>query len=86
MVKFLLSTAFLFAMFVMRGGAYSMWMSKDNVFIRGWRLFEAWCLLEEIRYFYKTLFIMFDITFDFHNVKQLMDNSSQPYRSIPNVF
>ena len=29
---------------------------------------------------------MFDIIFNFYNVKQFMDNSIQPCRSIPNIF
>ena len=52
MVKFLISTAFSFAMFVMRGDTTQCGCLKMH-FIRGC-LFEARCLLEEILYFYKT--------------------------------
>ena len=60
-------------------------MSKDALLLEG-GAYWGWCLLEEIRYSYKTLFIMFDIIFNFYNVKQFMDNSIQPCRSIPNIF
>ena len=31
-----------------------MWIPKGATLIRGRRLFEAWCLLEEIRYLFFT--------------------------------
>ena len=47
-----------------KGGAYqretliSMWITKDAAFIRWRRLFEARCLLEEIRYQSHILYIL----------------------------
>ena len=35
---------------LLKGSTYSDMSVDGEVFARGWRLFEAWCLLEEILY------------------------------------
>ena len=54
MVRFLISSAFSGAALVrgtrlLEGGAYSHLGVNNAALIRGWRLFETWSLLEEIR-------------------------------------
>ena len=62
MVEFLISKAFLFAMFVMEGSAYLNMDVQGCAFISGWRLFEVQCLLEEMRYFCSSWIIQVNLT------------------------
>ena len=54
MVTILISPGFLGAALIGGEALISMWIPKDTALIRGQRLFETPCLLEEIRYLFFT--------------------------------
>ena len=54
MVTILISPAFIGAALIGGEALISMWIPKDGALIRGQRLFETPCLLEEIRYLFFT--------------------------------
>ena len=54
MVTILISPAFIGAALIAGEALISMWIPKVAALIRGRRLFEAPCLLEEIRYLFFT--------------------------------
>ena len=49
-------------MFVMGGSAYLNMDVEGCAFIRGWRLYEAQCLLEEMRYFCSSWIIQVNLS------------------------
>ena len=54
MVTILIRPAFLGAVLIRGEALISMWIPKDAALIRGQRLFENPCLLEEIQYLFFT--------------------------------